>query len=58
MGKRLALGDFSLRACVFGFSEDFDMNNLSKATTEGASKASRLLTFAATLRKFWRRQLP
>ena len=33
MGKRLAFGEFSLRACVFGFSKQFDVNNQTKATT-------------------------
>lgn len=33
MGKRLAFGEFSLRACVFGFSGQVDMNNQTKATT-------------------------
>lgn len=33
MGKRLAFGEFSLRACVFGFSRQVDMNNQTKATT-------------------------
>lgn len=33
MGKRLAFGKFSLRAGVFGFSRQVDMNNQTKATT-------------------------
>ena len=55
MGKRLTLGEFSLRACIFGFSGQIDMNDLTKTTTIWASRS---LTFAATLQKFWRSQLP
>lgn len=38
MCKRLALGELSLRACIFGFSGEVVMSNLTKATTRGQAR--------------------